>query len=90
MILTSQELATVLAGLRHWQNDMRRHAGDDPTKQTQWARETMPHFDLEIGDSPLTALAIDDLCERLNHDAGDPPTDSPASRCLPSIRGSNT
>lgn len=51
---TSQELATVLAALRYWQNDVLNQEG---------ARRGDAHFE-EV--NPLTASEVDDLCENLN------------------------
>lgn len=53
-MLTEQELATVLAALRHWQQTLRREHGRVAT----W-----PHFDEH---EPLGLQEIDELCERLN------------------------
>jgi hypothetical protein len=57
MKLTSRELATVLAALRYWQNDL----DDDPEMF-----ENLPgsgHFEQE---TPLNGDEIDRLCEELN------------------------
>ena len=51
--LTDRELATVLASLRYWQQDLAEN-DDSPISE---------HF---IAESPLTVEEIDDLCERLN------------------------
>jgi predicted DNA-binding transcriptional regulator YafY len=53
-MLTEQELATVLAALRHWQQSLRREHG----RVAAW-----PHFE---DQEPLTLREIDELCERLN------------------------
>ena len=53
-IFSDQELATMLAALRYWQNDL-----DDPSI----ASEFLDHF---VDHPPLTAEEIDDLCEKLN------------------------
>ncbi len=50
--LTSRELATVLAALRYWQADIQ-----DPSFQFG------DHF---ADERPLSAVEIDDLCEKLN------------------------
>lgn len=56
MKLSDKELATVLAALRYWQQDLANAQGDDEGPIS-------PHFeDVE----PLSAGEIDDLCERLN------------------------
>jgi hypothetical protein len=51
--LTDRELATVLAALRYWQQDLAEN-DDGPISD---------HF---IDHTPLTVEEIDDLCERLN------------------------
>ena len=56
-ILSPRELATVLAALRYWQNDL-GSATDDPIEEF-----TGQHF---ADQSPLTAPEIDTLCDRLN------------------------
>jgi len=53
--LTDRELATVLAALRYWQQDLAANDGAVPISD---------HF--EDGVAPLTVEQIDDLCERLN------------------------
>ncbi len=53
--LNPQELATILAALRHWQ-----HTVDPQAKATAM---TYPQFE-EV--QPLSSAEIDDLCERLN------------------------
>lgn len=53
-VMTSHELATVLAALRHWQKQTAAQPGLPPA---------YPHFDTH---QPLTAAEIDRLCERLN------------------------
>ena len=50
--LSDRELATVLAALRYWQQDLAEN--DGPISE---------HFDEH---TPLTVEEIDDLCERLN------------------------
>ena len=50
--LTERELATVLAALRYWQQDLAENEG--PISE---------HF-AEV--TPLSVEEIDDLCERLN------------------------
>ena len=52
--LSERELATVLAALRYWQQDLVAN-DEDPISPD--------HFDQV---TPLTADEIDDLCERLN------------------------
>lgn len=66
MQLTDQELATVLAALRYWQQAMHRHGGATDDHQIQWARGSMEHFDAEAGVLPLPSDGISALCERLN------------------------
>jgi len=65
MTLTSRELATILAALRHWQRGMASHRGiSGPNAPTQWAfDQSFEHFDEQ---PPLTIPEIDDLCARLN------------------------
>lgn len=55
MKLNDRELATVLAALRHWQDDIPE--GD---------REGFDHFDEKL--TPLNDDEIDKLCEALNSD----------------------
>jgi len=55
MTLTNRELATVLAALRYWQANLEEDNG-------AIIKGDM-HFETE---APLTAEAIDGLCERLN------------------------
>ncbi|MSQ96785.1 MAG: hypothetical protein EXR98_19830 [Gemmataceae bacterium] len=50
------ELATVLSALRYWQRDLSDNPDDGPISPD--------HFDDVI--TPLTALEIDDLCQRIN------------------------
>jgi hypothetical protein len=50
---TERELATVLAALRYWQQDLAENE-DGPICE---------HF---TDQTPLTVEEIDDLCERLN------------------------
>jgi hypothetical protein len=57
--LTSRELATVLAALRHWQQDL-----------AQNQRPISEHF---ADETPLSVEEIDDLCERLNCDSANGP-----------------
>lgn len=54
VLLTADELATVLAALRHWQKQL----GEDSRLP-----EAYPQFD---GFRPLTVVEIDPLCARLN------------------------
>jgi hypothetical protein len=54
MQLSDRELATVLAALRYWQDEMR--PGDVPLCYPE-------HFE---DVTPLTTDEIDSLCERLN------------------------
>jgi len=54
--LSDQELATVLAALRYWQQDLANHENEGPIDDE--------HFSDEV--SPLTVAEIDELCERLN------------------------
>ena len=51
--LSSRELATVLAALRYWQQDLAEN--EEPPISGHFANET-----------PLTVEEIDDLCQRLN------------------------
>lgn len=52
--LTERELATVLAALRYWQDEMSPYAS---------ATAYPEHFD---GVEPLNSREIDDLCQRLD------------------------
>ncbi len=54
--LTDRELATILAALRYWQDEMSPHASAD----------AYPEY-FAGGIEPLTPEEIDDLCCRLNH-----------------------
>jgi hypothetical protein len=54
--LTRGELATSLAALRHWQQDLARNEDEGPISQE--------HF--SDGTTPVSVAEIDDLCERLN------------------------
>lgn len=54
--LTNCELATVLAALRHWQQNLASNKNQGPISPD--------HFDDQT--SPLTIKEIDDLCERIN------------------------
>ena len=57
MKLTSRELATVLAALRWWQQELQRL---DPPND-------IPPIGFHFTDqTPLSGAEIDDLCERLN------------------------
>jgi hypothetical protein len=59
--LDERELATVLAALRYWQQDLaRQHPHDDDSGPIS------PHFEAQ---EPLAVEQIDRLCERLNTDA---------------------
>ena len=60
-MLTSRELATVLAALRHWQQQL-------PREGVAFA-DGFPHFSDE---TPLSVDEIDALCERLNQSDADP------------------
>jgi hypothetical protein len=62
--LADRELATVLAALRYWQQDLAENP-DGPISQEHFGQ----------GTTPLTAQEIDDLCERLN--CGPPARSSP-------------
>jgi hypothetical protein len=62
--LTDRELATVLAALRYWQQDLAGNE-DGPISREHFGR----------GVTPLSAEEIDDLCERLN--CGPPARSSP-------------
>jgi hypothetical protein len=53
-LLSSRELATVLAALRYWQQDL----------ETNEEPPICEHF--KDGETPLTPEEIDTLCERLN------------------------
>jgi hypothetical protein len=61
--MTSKELATVLAALRFWQQELQDIA--DHPDEDNWIAESL-HFQEH---EPLTSEEIDDLCERLNLDA---------------------
>jgi hypothetical protein len=52
---SDRELATVLAALRYWQQDLAANEDEPPISE---------HF--ADGATPLTVAEIDDLCERLN------------------------
>jgi hypothetical protein len=54
--LSDRELATVLAALRYWQEDLAKNGDEGPI--------AVEHFD--EANTPLTVEEIDDLCERLN------------------------
>ncbi len=58
--LSVRDLATILAALRYWQQDLADNeaAGDGPIS---------PHFDDDV--TPLSVEEIDELCERLNCDS---------------------
>ena len=55
-VLTDRKLATVLAALRYWQQNLADHEGESPL--------VAEHFDAV--NTPLTVAEIDALCERLN------------------------
>ena len=59
-MLTSRELATTLAALRHWQKKLQREG-------TAFA-DGFPHFSDE---TPLSVDEIDALCDRLNEPVPD-------------------
>ena len=54
--LSRRELATLLAALRYWQQDLAKHEDGGPI--------IADHFDSQT--TPLSVEEIDDLCERLN------------------------
>jgi hypothetical protein len=54
--LSERELATVLAALRYWQQDLNENQEDSPISPD--------HFVMVI--TPLTVEKIDELCQRLN------------------------
>jgi hypothetical protein len=54
--LNDRELATVLAALRYWQQDLADNENEGPI--------IPDHFDEEV--TPLTVDEIEALCERLN------------------------
>ena len=56
LCLTDRELATVLAALRYWQQDLAQNEDEGPI--------CPDHFDEVI--TPLSVEEIDALCERLN------------------------
>jgi hypothetical protein len=56
-----RELATVLAALRYWQQDL---------EDNEYGPISLDHFDATI--TPLTVAEIDKLCERLNAGAKKP------------------
>ena len=60
--MTKKELATVLAALRYWQQDL--EANDDPPISGEHFAEC----------EPLTSAEIDALCERLNAQSAEPAT----------------
>ena len=55
VLLSDRELATVLAALRFWQQQLDESEGEPPIRD---------HFENEI--TPLSVEEIDALCERLN------------------------
>ena len=55
--MTNKELATVLAALRYWQQDL--EANDAPPISEEFFADC----------APLTTEEIDELCERLNSEA---------------------
>lgn len=55
IVLSERELATLLAALRRWQQDLEANAD---------SFVDMDHFDERI--MPLASEEIDELCERLN------------------------
>jgi hypothetical protein len=59
-MLTKRELATVLASLRHWQQSQ------SPQPVTDLVH-AWPHF---AEHDPLSPVAIDALCHRLNESSG--------------------
>ena len=59
-MLTSRELATTLAALRHWQKELQREG-------TAFS-DGFPHFSDE---TPLSVDEIDALCDRLNEPVPD-------------------
>jgi hypothetical protein len=61
--MTSKELATVLAALRYWQQELQEIA--EQPDEDNWIAESL-HFQEH---EPLTVEEIDDLCERLNLNA---------------------
>jgi hypothetical protein len=62
--LSPDELATVLAALRHWQRSVERGTGGVPAKEREIATRMSPmHF---ATAEPLSLAEIDQLCERLN------------------------
>jgi hypothetical protein len=56
--LSKRELATIPAALRSWQQDLVAHEGEGEGPLSP------DHFDENT--TPLTAVEIDELCERLN------------------------
>lgn len=63
---TDREIATVLAALRYWQEEILRCSADGESDFQAQAGLTMEqHFDEH---SPLTLTEIDTLCERINFD----------------------
>ena len=54
--LSNRELATILAALRYWQQDLANNEDDGPICAV--------HFNDTI--KPLSVEEIDELCERLN------------------------
>ena len=64
--LTDRELATVLAALRHWQEDQEDF--DPPLDQ-----DPAPWLGMYFAEhEPLTSRQVDALCERLNTSASEP------------------
>ena len=61
-MLTSRQLATVLAALRHWQEQLQRHGAELAAR--------FPQFD---DHSPLSVAEIDWLCDLLNESSEQTP-----------------
>ncbi len=55
LILTSQEIPTILAALRFWQEALNMEYN---------GRDFMPNYFKDV--EPLTVQEIDDLCEKIN------------------------
>ena len=81
-MISSREHATVLAALRHWQQQLRQRGNGLTSGYPQFAEER-----------PLSENQIDQLCERLNQPAESSPAtgtvmDVPDTKPCNSSRGS--
>ena len=69
--MNGRELATVLAALRYWQQDL--EANDGPPISGEFFADC----------EPLTSEEIDELCERLNTQSAEPRALQPVSAAAP-------